>query len=217
MLTYEHHDNRQDWLSGREKFIGASEAGAILGVGFVSKIDLWREKTGRSVRMSLDNNEAVQYGTRAEPALRQLFLAKYPNMCIQYRPFDYLYQEERPWLRATLDGEVYEYGRADNRGILEIKTATCSSRADWKKWDGRVPDGYYAQICHQFLATGFSWAYLFAELTSGTTGNSELRLYYFNARDCYKDMKYLLEEEEEFWKYVQLDKMPPTPLRIGES
>ena len=215
-LVYEHHDTRDDWLFGRNNFIGASEAGSILGVGFQSKIDLWREKTGRSERKSLEKNEAVQYGSRAENPLRNLFLAKHPEFARQYRPYDYLYQSERPWLRATLDGEIYEYGRSDNRGILEIKTATCSSRADWAKWDGRVPDGYYAQICHQMLASGFNWAYLFAELTSGTSGVAELRQYYFNVRDCHKDMEYLLSEEEKFWECVQTDRMPSVPLRIGD-
>lgn len=213
-LVYEHHDTRDDWLSGRNSFIGASEAGAILGVGFSSKIDIWKEKTGRTARKSLADNEAVQYGNRAENPLRNLFMAKHPELCLQYYPYDYLYQSERPWLRATLDGEIYEDGRADNRGILEIKTATCSSRSDWAKWDGRVPDGYYAQICHQMLASGFNWAYLFAELTSGTTGISELRQYYFHIRDCHKDMEYLLSEEERFWQYVKSDKMPPVPLRV---
>lgn len=213
-LVYEHHDNRDEWLANRNSFIGASEAGAILGVGFQSKIDLWREKTGRTVRKSLNGNEAVQYGVRAEPALRQLFMAKHPEFCLQYYPFDYLFQDERPWLRATLDGEIYEMGRADNRGILEIKTATLNSAADWQKWDGRVPDGYYAQICHQMLASGFTWAYLFAELISGVTGSSTLREYYFNRRDTFRDMDYLLSEEETFWTCVVTDKMPPMPLRI---
>ena len=213
-LVYEHHDNRDEWLSGRNSFIGASEAGAILGVGFQSNIDLWKVKTGRAARKSLDGNDAVQYGNRAEPALRQLFIAKHPEFCLQYRPYDYLFQEERPWLRATLDGEIYEVGRADNRGILEIKTATCSTRADWRKWESRVPDGYYAQICHQMLASGFNWAYLFAELTNGMTGDSEIRQFYFHISDCHKDMEYLLSEEEKFWSCVVEDKMPPMPLRI---
>lgn len=214
-LIYEHHETREDWLSGRGSFIGASEAGSIIGVGFQSRIELWKEKTGRSERKSLDENEAVQYGNRAEPALRQLFMAKHPEFCLQYHPYDYLFQEERPWLRATLDGEIYEMGRADNRGILEIKTATLNSSADWKKWDGRVPDGYYAQICHQMLASGFNWAYLFAELTSGATGSSTLREYYFNRRDTFRDIEYLLSEEEKFWNNVTSNKMPTVPLRIG--
>ena len=213
-LVYEHHDVRDDWLKDRDKFIGASEAGAILGVGFTSKIDLWREKTGRAKRKNLDSNEAVQYGRRAENPLRNLFMSKHPEMALQYRPYDYLYQEERPWLRATLDGEIYPFGAWDRRGILEIKTATCSSRADWQKWDGRVPDAYYAQICHQMLASGFTWAYLFAELTSGATGNAELRQYYFDRADMERDIEYLLTEEEKFWTCVVSDKMPSVPLRI---
>lgn len=213
-LVYEHHDSRDDWLFGRNKFIGASEAGAILGVGFQSKIDLWKEKTGRAVRKSLEKNDAVQYGNRAENPLRNLFMAKHPELALHYRPYDYLYQEERPWLRATLDGEIYLYGTSNNRGILEIKTTTCSTKTDWQKWNGRVPDGYYAQICHQMLASGFNWAYLFAEITSVTTGFAELRQYYFDRSEMEEDIEYLLTEEEQFWTCVASDKMPSMPLRI---
>ena len=214
MTIYEHHDSRDDWLFGRNNFIGASEAGAILGVGFQSKTDLWMEKTGRSKRKSLEKNEAVQYGNRAEYPLRNLFMAKHPEFALQHRPFDYLYQEGRPWLRATLDGEIYLYGKSDDKGILEIKTATCSSRMDWKKWDNRVPDGYYAQICHQMLASGFNWAFLFAELTNGVTGAAELRQYYFKRSDMEDDLEFLLVEEEKFWRCVTEDRMPSVPLRI---
>lgn len=212
MLQYEHHDLRQDWLENRNSFIGASEAGAILGVGFQSKIDLWKVKTGRMKPKDLSDNEAVRYGNRAENALRSLFMAKHPELSLQYRPYDYLYQEERPWLRATLDGEVYTYGDASDKGILEIKTSTCMSRADWAKWDGRVPDGYLAQLSHQFLATGFSHAYLFAELTG--TKECVIREYLFLREDMTDNMDYLLSEEEEFWDCVVSDRMPSVPLRL---
>ena len=213
MICYEHHDLREDWLENRGGHIGASEAGAILGVGFMSKVDLWKIKTGRMKPKELSDNAAVQYGNRAENPLRYLFMAKHPDLALQYKPYDFVYQSERPWLRATLDGEVYTYGDASDKGILEIKTATCMSRADWAKWNGRVPDGYLAQLSHQFLATGFSHAYLFAELT-GADGNSEIRTYYFTREDMAENMAYLLAEEESFWDCVVNDRMPSVPLRI---
>ena len=213
MICYEHHDLREDWLENRVGHLGASEAGAILGVGFQSKIDLWKIKTGRMKPKDLSGNEAVMYGNRAENALRNLFRAKHPELSLRYLPYDYVYQSERPWLRATLDGEVFPYGKSDDRGILEIKTSTCMSRADWAKWDGRVPDGYLAQLSHQFLATGFGYAYLFAELT-GANGDSEIRTYYFTREEMQDNMDYLLAEEEQFWECVVTDKMPSVPLRI---
>lgn len=213
MIQYEHFDSRDAWLQHRDGHLGASEAGSILGVGFMSKVELWKLKTGRAKPKDLSDNEAVKYGHRAENPLRNLFMAKHPDLALHYRPYDYVYQDERPWLRATLDGEVYPYGMIDDRGILEIKTASCMSRADWAKWDGRVPDGYLAQLAHQFLATGFSFAYLFAELT-GANGNSEIRTYYFSREEMEENMIYLLAEEEAFWDCVVNDRMPSVPLRI---
>lgn len=211
MLKYDHFETREDWLSHRDDHIGASEAGAILGVGFQSKIDLWKIKTGRMKPKDLSGNEAVAYGNRAEDALRRLFMAKHPELTLTYRPFDFVYQSERPWLKATLDGELTDGD--GNQGILEIKTTTCLSKADWAKWNGRIPDGYLAQVSHQLLATGFSFAYLFAELT-GANGNSEIRSYYFTREDMADNMAYLLKEEEGFWRCVETDTIPSVPLRI---
>lgn len=209
-IIYEHHENRDEWLSARGGHIGASEAGAILGYGFMSKLDLWKLKTGKAKSKDLSDNEAVAYGNRAEDALRSLFMAKHPELTLTYRPFDFVYQEERPWLRATLDGELLdEYG---DQGILEIKTATLMSKADWQKWNGRVPDGYLCQISHQLLATGFRFAYLQAELIGKT--ESVIREYLFLREDMEDNMEYLLAEEEKFWRCVETDTVPSTPLRI---
>ena len=95
MTVYEHHANRDEWLSARDGHIGASEASAILGYGFMSKMDLWKLKTGRAKAKDLSDNEAVAYGNRAEEPLRQLFMAKHPELSLTYRPFDFVYQEEQ--------------------------------------------------------------------------------------------------------------------------
>ena len=208
--VYEHHENREDWLNARGGHIGASEAGAILGYGFMSKMDLWKLKTGRAKAKDLADNESVSYGNRAEDALRELFMAKHPELQLFYRPYDFVYQEERPWLRATLDGELIDDD--GDRGILEIKTATLKSKADWQKWNGRVPDGYLCQISHQLLATEAKYVYLFAELIGNT--ESVIREYLFLREDMEDNMEYLLHEEEKFWKCVETDTIPSTPLRI---
>ena len=211
MVKYEHHETREDWLANRGNHIGASEAGSVIGMGFMSKIDLWKIKTGKAKLKDLSANPAVAYGNRAEDALRQLFMAKHPELELEYRPYDFVFQSERPWLRATLDGELTD--EDGDRGILEIKTATCISREDWAKWNGRVPDGYLCQLAHQFLATDYSFAYLFAELT-GADGNSSLRTYLFFRDDMQPNMDYLLAEEEKFWDCVTSGKIPSVPLTI---
>lgn len=211
MTAYEPHDTREEWLSARGGHIGASEASAIMGMGFMSKMDLWKLKTGRAKAKDLSDNKAVAYGNRAEDALRSLFMAKHPELTLTYRPYDFVYQEERPWLRATLDGELLD--EDGDRGVLEIKTATLMTKADWAVWNGRVPDGYLCQVSHQLLATGFRFCYLFAELI-GSDGNSTIRTYLFLREDMVDNMEYLLHEEEKFWTCVETDTIPSMPLRI---
>lgn len=208
--VYELHETRDEWLSARGGHIGASEASAILGLGFMSKLDLWKIKTGKAKAKDLSDNDAVAYGNRAEDALRSLFMAKHPELTLTYRPYDFVYQEERPWLRATLDGELLD--EDGDQGILEIKTATLMSKADWQKWNGRVPDGYLCQISHQLLATGFRFAYLQAELIGKT--ESVIREYLFLREDMEGNMEYLLAEEEKFWRNVVENTVPSAPLRI---
>ena len=208
--VYEHHESREDWLASRSGHIGASEAGAILGYGFMSKMDLWKLKTGRATAKDLSGNEAVAYGNRAEDALRRLFMAKHPELQLTYRPYDFVYQEERPFMKATLDGELLT--SEGELLILEIKTAFPRGRVEWSEWDNRVPDKYYCQCLFQMLCTGFRGAYLFAELSNDR--ESRVREYYFDAEECADDMAYLLEQVYAFWKCVETDKVPTVALRI---
>lgn len=208
--VYEHHDTRDEWLSARGGHIGASEASAILGLGFMSKLDLWKIKTGKAKAKDLSDNDAVAYGNRAEDALRSLFMAKHPELALTYRPFDFVYQEERPFMKATLDGELVSSD--GERLILEIKTATPRGKTGWAEWDDRVPDKYYCQCLFQMLCTGFHGAYLFAELM-GDRG-SQIREYFFDDEECASDLSYLLEQMESFWKCVETGKVPTAPLRI---
>lgn len=77
-------------------------------------------KTGQKKQKDISANAAVERGVRMEPALRELYATMNPQMQVEHYPYDILAQSERPWLTATLDGELTdENGR---HGILEIKT-----------------------------------------------------------------------------------------------
>lgn len=216
MLCYKHFNDREEWLKGRETFkgIGASEAAAVVGISpWITATELWQLKTGmkQEKRNDLDDNEYIRYGTEAEEHIRMLFMLKHEEYKLNYRPYDFLYQKERPWLRCTLDGEL----EAENgeKGILEVKTHFVRSKNDLNAWNGMVPDHYYCQVCHQLLATGFSFAYLTAELIF-QSGESNLRTYYFTRHDASDDMRWLLEQEEAFWKSVKDGNSPSVNLVI---
>lgn len=212
MLEYKHFPDREAWLKGRKDFpgIGASEAASIVGASsWMSASELWQLKTGRKEPKDLSLNDQVSYGTHAEEHIRALFMLKHPEYKLEYRPFDFMYQKERPWLRCTLDGELVVPD--GERGTLEVKTAQIQSKSQYAQWNNRIPDHYLVQLLHQFLATGYSFAYLTAELMY-MDGSSTLRSYYFRAQDYYDDMEWLLEEEEKFWDSVLNQKTPNVKL-----
>lgn len=212
MIEYKHFKDRDSWLKGRKKYqgIGASEAAAIVGASrWMTPTELWQIKTGQREPKDLSDNEFVRYGTEAEEHIRQLFLLKHEEYKLTYRPYDFVYQKERPWLRATLDGELeYENGE---KGILEVKTHMVKSKSDFAQWKDRIPDYYLIQIVHQFLATDFEFAYLTAELIFQDF-SSQIRTYYYLKSDLRDDMEWLLEEEEKFWKSVQNKQTPNVKL-----
>ena len=197
-------------MSRRTKSIGASEVAAAIGISpFKSRVELWEEKTGRRKPADLSGNPAVQFGTRAEEFLRGLYLAEHPNLEGDYHPFDILYQKEVPYLTCTLDCELIDRTTGE-KGILEIKTAETGKKAQLEKWDGKVPDYYYAQILHQQIAAGeeYTFSTLYAKLRL-LNGNSYLREYDFTRSELAADREWLLKEAERFWWFVEHDVMPP--------
>ena len=100
-------ETREEWLAARGRGIGASESAAACGISpFMTNFDLYMLKTGKAEPADLTGNAAVELGRRAEEPLRQLFIAEHPEYTLEYHPDDMLYQKERPWLYATLDGEL---------------------------------------------------------------------------------------------------------------
>ena len=212
MLCYKKYKNREEWLKGRIDFpgIGASEAAAVVGASsWMTPTELWEIKTGRKKAKDLSENELIQYGTEAEQHIRGLFILKHDNYILYYKPYDFLFQSERPWLRCTLDGELES--EDGEKGILEVKTHFVRGKSDLKQWDNRVPEHYLIQLLHQHLAKGYSYAYLTAELIFQDF-SSQLRTYYFDFSEYQEEAEWLLSEEEKFWESVKTGNSPNVKL-----
>ena len=212
MLQYKHFKNREEWQKGRYKFpgIGASEASAVVGASnWMTSTELWEIKTGRKKPKDLSENEIVQYGTDAEQHIRGLFMLKHDNYKLEYRPFDFVYQSERPWLRCTLDGELTS--EDGEKGILEVKSHFVRGKSNLRQWTNQIPEHYLIQLLHQHLATGFSYAYLTAELIYQNF-DSSIRTYFFDFNDYWEEIGWLLDEEEKFWESVQSGNSPSVKL-----
>lgn len=212
-LIREHHEGREEWLQARaNRGVGGSEAAAIVNMSpYMTVRDLWNRKVLNKKATDLSDNEYVAKGVRVEPVLRELYRANNPHITIEYYPYDLLFQEDRPWLFATLDGEIL---RPDGtHGILEIKTATPNGKEGWKKWEGQIPNHYHCQVLHQLLATGFDFAVLYAGLY-GQDGTMTIREYKVTKEDVAEDMEWLLNEEASFWESVTKKKLPSLTLVI---
>lgn len=201
MILYD-PKTREAWLKLRLNGIGGSDAGTVLGLNkYKTNLELWEEKTGRA-ESEFTGNEATRYGQKAEEHIRALFHLDHPDYNLDYHEFRMHGNEKYPFMYATLDGELTGYGR---KGILEIKTATIQNNGQWREWENRIPDTYFAQVVHQLTVTEWDFAYVRAYLRYYSQ-HGELRAtirdYYIDADDIKNDAAALIEAETKFWDCV---------------
>lgn len=206
---------REEWLSKRNIGIGASESAAIIGQSpWMTTNDLWNLKVGNTQPKDMSDNEAVQTGVRMEKPLRELFKSVHPELKVSYYPFDMLYLEEYPFMFSTLDGEFSVRGSHGRiKGVLEIKTASPSSKQAWDKWKEQIPPNYYAQITWQLACTEYDYAILFACLFL-QEGDFQIRQYEFHRKDMLDDIEYMRKKATEFWQSVKNRTLPPMTLLL---
>lgn len=205
------YPDRETWLSQRGTGLGASEISCVLGVGFKSALELWREKMDPSLRKDLHNDARVQFGNAAEPPLRDMFRLMHPEYELTFEPFMVMRQEgEYGFLFYTPDGLLVEKSTG-RRGLYESKTATCLKRADWEKWDCKIPDAYFSQICQGMYCGDLDFAVLWALLLN-KDGDGELRAYFFERSGCEWMIERIKKEGKAFWGHVQDGTMPPSKI-----
>lgn len=205
-------DNREDWLKARDRQgLGGSDAAAVAGLSkWKSSSELYLEKSGLTPKHDISESEVVKRGVAYEPALRSMYIAGHPEDEVEYHPYDILFQSERPWLFATLDGEII---RGTRRGILEIKTASIMNARQLEEWNGRIPDGYFCQNIHQLLATGYDFVVLYAALFMWD-GSISIREYEFTRDEVEADMNWLFVKEDDFMRSLSNKEMPKMTIRL---
>lgn len=208
----------EEWLQKRKLGLGASDAGTIIGVNkWKSNVELWREKVGLQEPEDISHKPYVQYGHDAEPHLRALFALDHPELKVTYEsPYKMIFSDELPFIFATPDGELEELATG-RLGGLEVKTTEIMNPRQWADWDGRIPDQYYSQVCHQFLATGWEFIYLIVQI-KWTTRDGEMRKmikeYPIERDEVLEDIAYLKDHETKFWHHVQTKTEPALLLPV---
>lgn len=179
--------NRAEWQNERQKGIGASDAAAVLGLSkWKSNVELWEEKVGLRQSEDISDKPYVKYGNDAEPHIRALFALDHTELRVTYEsPFKIIRNDAHPFIFATPDGELEEIATG-RRGGLEIKTTEIMHPRQWADWDERVPEQYYLQVIHQFIATDWDFIWLRANI-KWTTKSGQKRI---DTRD------YLIERDD---------------------
>lgn len=123
----------------RDKF-NASEAGAVMGVGFIKPYELAAQKYGNA-KSNTYVNEAMRLGHEYEPRLREHLN---DTMSLNLKPAVFQSDDDGRFC-ASLDG--YDAG-ADT--FCEIKFS--SDEYEYVKQTGAPSEKYFWQIQHQFYA-----------------------------------------------------------------
>lgn len=214
-VRWKKYASREAWLAERTSTIGGSDAGVILGVcPWKTNEELWEEKVGIREPEDISDNPLVMYGTFAEEHLRALFSMDYPQYQVCYEPNNIWTNDRFPFAHASLDGWLFD--KDGERGVLEIKTATISSKAQKMKWEGNhIPDNYYAQILHEILVTEASFAYLKAQLKYEMDGEEPFlhtKHYRIERSEVEEDIQFLMRKEQEFAMSIRMKERPNTLL-----
>lgn len=207
--------DEEEWLNGRMNGIGGSDAAAIVGMNpYKTNIELFEEKTGRSIPEDISDKPYVIYGKKAETYIRELFRLDYPEYQVEHHEFRILQSIQYPFMQASLDGELTD--QEGRKGILEIKTTNILQSMQREKWKDRIPDNYYSQVLHYLLVTGYEFVVLRAHLNSswGREIRTQVKHYFIEREEVQEDLDYLLQEERRFWEYVESGRKPPRILPI---
>lgn len=192
-FTYTKEKWDGDPSADREKFIGGSDIGAILGLNkWKSAYTLWAEKTGLIQAEKLDDKLQIWLGHHLEQVVADRYELETGRKVRQ--SFMSYGIKEYPYLRGHVDRLVV----GEKRG-LECKTTSSYNKTDYAAGD--IPPMYYAQCQFYMMVTGYE-VWDIATLRD----NREFFIQEIKRDDEY--IAQMLAAASDFWKHVQ-DGTPP--------
>lgn len=194
-IAYKNHD---EWLKIRAKYIGGSDAGAVIGMNpYVSRYELWAEKTGR--KPGFDGNITTAVGAYLEDFVADLFYNETGKRVRKKNKI--LVNHQYPWACANVDRFVV--GTVRERAGLEIKTTNSIPIMRKIRNSDEFPAIYYSQCVHYMAVAELERMYLAVLINC-----RDFKVYTLERDQAEIDA--LMKAEEEFWKLVQND-TPPAP------
>ena len=191
MISKQSTANHEEWLALRHKYIGGSDAAAVVGMNsYVSAYSLWAEKTCRIP--GFEGNLATEVGTYLEEFVAQKF-AQVTGKRVRKSNQSW-FNDQYPWAIANIDREIV----GEDAG-LEIKTTSELCMGKFK--GGEFPSNYYVQCMHYLAVTGKSKWYLAVLI-----GNRDF--VWFTIDRDEDEIKALMDAERTFKMYVDNDTPP---------
>ncbi len=156
--------SREDWLAGRVKYIGSSDAPAILGHGYYgeSKTSVWASKVhGITKQWTKEELDRLNEGRIGEEFVLRLCAHRHPQWIVTpSKPFSMVVCESVPYCASSLDGYA---GVGAEMVVLEAKVIHREQAKDWgTDQEPAIPMKYFIQCQHQLLCTGWKRALLCA-------------------------------------------------------
>ena len=191
MITKIATPNKEEWKNLRHKYVGGSDAAAIVGLNpFSSAYSLWAEKTDRVP--PFEGNLTTEVGTYLEDFVAKKFEEETGKKV--RRENHSILNDKYPWAIANVDRVLV----GEDAG-LEIKTTSELNMKSFK--NGEYPSQYYAQCVHYLAMTGKQRWYLAVLI-----GNKEFKRFTIERDE--DEIAALMAAEEEFWEHVK-DNTPP--------
>ena len=193
-----HVQGSPEWLENRRNYIGASDAGVILGLSpWKTPYQLWLEKLGRGEESN--QTFAMLKGTQLEPFARSSFER---DLGLDVFP-DCVYHPEHDFMMASLDGITL-----DRNIVVELKSGLSTYKM---AKEAIIPEYYKAQLQHQLACIGLNEIYYYS-YDEQTDSGICIKVY----RDD-EYIKKLIDKEKEFWVFVTSKNPPPLTDRDYEN
>lgn len=191
--------DREQWLVGRGKGIGASDAPIVLGEStWDSAYGLWAKKRGM-VPFDASESIAIKIGQGMEAVAANIYEDYTRRECYDLGAFTVQRHPIYPFLTCTLDRVVHDFDKG--WGCLNLKAV---GGAKSEEWVDSAPRIYWVQEQAEMMVTGLKWASL-----GVIVSNYDFRWCDVERDDDFIDNT-LIPKLCRFWAHVQTG-IPPTP------
>lgn len=190
---------RSEWLDERKKYLGGSEAAAVIGLSkYQSALEVYLRKIGEGIEV--EDNEKMLWGRLLESVIAQEYARRTGYKVWHNAEYNHFIHPKYPWMGCLPDAIAGDPDRGD--GVIEIKTASEYVKHEWD--DGNSPEQYLVQLYHNMAVCGFSWGALVV-----LVGGSDFRIHEYKAdRDL---MELIIQKESDFWNNHVMKRIPPDP------